>query len=93
MSLKNTMYCGLMTCGLGLLAGLFASVAPADAKPRQQIAVQRAAAVSGLAASHDLRREGNRLCFLDHYHYGSSAGQTVSWSSPSGCRRFVGLVC
>jgi hypothetical protein len=23
---------------------------------------------------HELRREGGRVCFLDHYHYGSSAG-------------------
>ena len=32
--------------------------------------------VSGLAASHDMRREGGRLCFADHFHYGSSAGQS-----------------
>ena len=47
----------------------------ADAAPRRHAALQRTAAVTGLAASHELRREGNRLCFADHYHYGSSAGQ------------------
>ncbi|PPC82432.1 MAG: hypothetical protein CTY31_13010 [Hyphomicrobium sp.] len=31
-------------------------------------------AITGLAASHDIKREGSRLCFSDHYHYGSSAG-------------------
>ncbi len=31
--------------------------------------------VDGLAAMHDMRREGGRLCFTDHFHYGSSAGQ------------------
>ncbi len=30
---------------------------------------------TGLAAMHDMRRERGRLCFSDHYHYGSSAGQ------------------
>lgn len=46
---------------------------------------------TGLAASHDLRRERGRVCFLDHWHYGSSSGQPnkkaaekaalVSWAS------------
>ena len=30
---------------------------------------------NGLAVIHEMRRETGRLCFLDHYHYGSSAGQ------------------
>lgn len=29
---------------------------------------------TGLAVLHDLRREGGRNCFLDHYHYGNSSG-------------------
>lgn len=29
---------------------------------------------TGLAGVHAMRREGGRLCFLDHYHYGNSAG-------------------
>jgi hypothetical protein len=29
---------------------------------------------TGLAVMHDLRREGGRTCFLDHYHYGNSSG-------------------
>lgn len=41
-------------------------------------------------APHDARREGNRICFSDHFHYGSGGGQTTraaqisaasSWSS------------
>lgn len=47
--------------------------AAAEAAPRQKGGAM--AAVSGFAAMHDLRREGNRLCFSDHWHYGSSAGQ------------------
>ena len=31
---------------------------------------------TGLADIHVMRREGGRLCFLDHYHYGSSKGQS-----------------
>ena len=50
--------------------------ADADAaRKRRQVAIQRTADVSGLAASHNLRREGGRLCFGDHYHYGSSSGK------------------
>ena len=26
-------------------------------------------------APHDARREGNRICFSDHFHYGSGGGQ------------------
>jgi hypothetical protein len=47
--------------------------------------------VSGLAAMHDLRREGKKLCMADHWHYGSSSGErsqkaavaaaAYSWSS------------
>jgi hypothetical protein len=29
---------------------------------------------TGLAVLHDLRREGGRNCFLDHFHYGNSSG-------------------
>lgn len=31
---------------------------------------------TGLAAIHTMRREGGQLCFLDHFHYGSSSGMT-----------------
>ncbi|MEQ1651765.1 MAG: hypothetical protein ABL897_04695, partial [Hyphomicrobium sp.] len=61
--------------GAVLAVAGFALVATADAKPRKSAGMQRQAAVTGLAASHDLRREGNRLCFSDHFHYGTSIGQ------------------
>jgi hypothetical protein len=32
-------------------------------------------AESGFAAMHDMRREGRRVCFSDHYHYGTSFGK------------------
>jgi hypothetical protein len=31
---------------------------------------------SGFAYMHDLRKEGGRTCFTDHYHYGSGNGVT-----------------
>ncbi|WP_072396655.1 hypothetical protein [Hyphomicrobium sp. CS1GBMeth3] len=31
---------------------------------------------TGFAYMHDLRREGGRTCFTDHYHYGSGSGKT-----------------
>lgn len=61
------------------IAAVFAALAgltvDADARQRRRVAVERTAAVTGLAASHDLRREGGHLCFSDHTHYGSSIGQ------------------
>ena len=60
-----------------VLAGVVAVAAaqPGLAKARRHAPARVAtAAVTGLAASHDLRREGNRLCFADHFHYGSSFG-------------------
>ena len=56
----------------GLLLAAF--VQPGLAARKKRLAVRALPAVSGLAASHDMRWEGGRLCFLDHYHYGSSLG-------------------
>jgi hypothetical protein len=45
---------------------------------------------TGMASIHDLRREGGRLCQVDHFHYGSGTGATkaaaqrdavASWAS------------
>jgi hypothetical protein len=45
---------------------------------------------TGFAYAHDLRKEGGRTCFSDHYHYGSGNGATkaaaqkdaiASWAS------------
>jgi hypothetical protein len=30
---------------------------------------------TGLDVLHDMRREGGRTCYTDHYHYGNSAGR------------------
>ena len=40
------------------------------------IAVPAAADDSGFAYMHDLRKEGGRTCFTDHYHYGNGSGAT-----------------
>lgn len=52
-----------------------ATEATAAKAKRKNYATSQSAAVTGLAASHDMRREGGRLCFSDHFHYGSSAGK------------------
>ena len=65
-----------------LVAGLAAS---AEAAPRKKGGA--VAAVSGLAAMHELRREGNWLCFSDHWHYGSSTGQKNAKSAQSAAVR------
>jgi len=57
---------------LGLIAVM--AVTPADAAKKKKRFVRAVPVVTGLAASHDLRMEGNRICFSDHYHYGSSMG-------------------
>ncbi|WP_291179085.1 hypothetical protein [Hyphomicrobium sp.] len=31
---------------------------------------------TGFAYMHDLRREGGKTCFTDHYHYGNGSGAT-----------------
>jgi hypothetical protein len=45
---------------------------------------------TGFASMHDLRREGGRLCMIDHFHFGSGSGGSkaaaqreaiISWSS------------
>lgn len=38
---------------------------------------------TGLAAIHTMRREGGQLCFLDHFHYGSSSGQASERAAKS----------
>lgn len=50
-------------------------------------------AVTGLAAMHDMRREGGRLCFSDHYHYGSSNGlANVKVAQAAAIRSWVDFV-
>ena len=40
------------------------------------MAVPALADDTGFAYMHDLRKEGGRTCFTDHYHYGSGGGPT-----------------
>ncbi len=58
-------------CVATLAAISSASISAVDAAPRKR----PVAAVTGLAAMHDMRTEGGRLCFSEHFHYGSSTGQ------------------
>lgn len=70
MSFSNTLHFGArLFAGLACVAG-FVSVS--EAAPRKGAAMP---AITGLAAMHDMRREGGRLCFTDHFHYGSSNGE------------------
>jgi hypothetical protein len=71
MSLKSTFrFAVCLGATATLLGGLAAAV---EAAPRKKLGA--VVAVTGFAAMHDLRREGNRLCFSDHWHYGTSTGQ------------------
>lgn len=67
-----------LTAGLLATAAATFSVTPATADE------------SGLAASHTWRKERGRVCFADHWHYGSGSGRTrkaaerdaiVAWAS------------
>jgi|SRR6476619_4294660 hypothetical protein len=49
-----------------MLALVLAAVAAAS------FSIPAYSAETGLAAMHAMRREGGRLCFTDHWHYGSS---------------------
>lgn len=59
-------------CVAALTSMSFGSLSAVEAAPRRS---GSGAAVSGLAAMHDMRREGGRLCFSEHFHYGSSNGE------------------
>jgi hypothetical protein len=54
-------------------------------------ALAAAADDSGLAYSHDLRREGGRKCFLDHYHYGSGSGPSRAAAQKDAIASWVGF--
>ena len=72
------------------LAGVIAIAAaqPVVAKARRHAPARVAVpVVTGMAASHDMRREGNRLCFSDHFHYGSSAGLPSRRAAEAGAAR------
>jgi len=42
---------------------------PANAAAKKKVVID------GMAAMHGIVKVGNRICFDEHYHYGSSAGQ------------------
>jgi hypothetical protein len=71
----KTHFCVSVAVAAGVIAAATSSPLDARQRIRHRAAVERTAAVTGLAASHNLRREGGRVCFSDHYHYGSSLGQ------------------
>ena len=53
-----------------------------------------AADQTGLHATHDLRKEGGRTCFTDHWHYGSGKGSSKKAATAdaiSGWASFVDL--
>jgi hypothetical protein len=45
--------------------------------------------VSGLAAMHDLRREGGRLCMSDHFHWGNGSGSTKQAAQKAAIRSWI----
>lgn len=44
---------------------------------------------TGLAYSHDLRKEGGRLCMSDHYHSGSGSGRTKAAAQAAAARSWA----
>jgi len=44
---------------------------------------------TGLAYSHDLRKEGGRLCMSDHYHSGSGSGRTKATAQAAAVRSWA----
>jgi hypothetical protein len=72
---SKTVFCVSVGVAAAVMAAATSSPSDARQRLRHRAAVERTAAVTGLAASHNLRREGGRVCFADHYHYGSSLGQ------------------
>ncbi len=60
------------TAIIGLAVALVA-IDPADAQRKR--APSASAQDGALASLHEQRREGNRVCMVDHFHNGSSAGQ------------------
>jgi len=46
---------------------------------------------TGLASMHDMRREGGRLCFTDHYHYGNGNGSTKAAAQRDAIASWAGF--
>jgi len=44
---------------------------------------------TGFASSHDLRKEGGRLCMADHFHSGQGAGATKSAATQAAIRSWA----
>lgn len=61
---------GFGTAVVAAIAATIGFSVSADAAKKHKVV-----AVDGMAAMHDIVRVGNRICFDEHYHYGSSAGQ------------------
>ena len=66
-------------CVLLALAGAFSLAATAGAFADD----------TGLAYSHDLRKEGGRLCMSDHYHSGSGEGRTKTAARSAAIRSWA----
>src|SRR4029079_2851479 len=44
---------------------------------------------TGFAYTHDLRKEGGRLCMSDHYHSGSGSGRSKSAAQAAAARSWA----
>lgn len=44
---------------------------------------------TGFAYTHNLRKEGGRLCMSDHYHQGSGAGRTKEGARAAAIRSWA----
>lgn len=66
-------------CALFALAGVFSLATTAGAFADD----------TGLAYSHDLRKEGGRLCMSDHYHSGSGEGRSKNAARSAAIRSWA----
>lgn len=70
----------------GIISRVAAAVALAGAAITPVMADE-----TGLAESHDWRREGGRTCFLDHYHFGSGSGSTKAAATKDAISSWAGF--
>lgn len=44
---------------------------------------------SGMAGMHDQQREGGKMCFTDHYHWGNGTGDTKTSAQKAAIRSWI----
>lgn len=75
------------------VAAVGVAFAPAEAATKRASKQLPPPTVDGMASIHAISREGGRLCFADHWHYGTSLGQpTEQAAKAAAVKSWYGLV-